>query len=228
MIAHIQYTLSYRELQLVKLGPHFFAASPLLSYIRAMFRNLTLDEIKALLTASNESPRKSLSIEGYSRAAVLVPLIVAGKSLDLLFTKRTESVETHKGQISFPGGMVDAADRDVFHTALREAREEIGLTESCIEIAGMLDDMATPTGFVITPVVGVIQELPELAPNNDEVAEVFRVGLDFFSQPSNGRIELREFHGSKHEVWYYNWQNKVIWGATAMMIRSLLKKLKIA
>ncbi|MDL1893309.1 CoA pyrophosphatase [Sphingobacteriales bacterium CHB3] len=189
---------------------------------------LTLDEIKTLLTATNDTPRKSFSIEGYSRAAVLVPLILTGNSFDLLFTKRTESVETHKGQISFPGGMVDAADRDVFHTALREAHEEIGLTDSCIEIVGILDDMATPTGFVITPIVGVIQELPELAPNNEEVAEVFRVGLDFFSQPSSGRTELREFHGRKHEVWYYDWQDKVIWGATAMMIRSLLKKLKLA
>lgn len=189
--------------------------------------HLTLDDIKALFDVSNDTTRKSLSIEGYSRAAVLVPLIPTGNSFELLFTKRTESVETHKGQISFPGGMVDAADRDIFHTALREAYEEIGLTDSCIEIVGMLDDMATPTGFIITPVVGVIQELPELAPNNDEVAEVFRVGLDFFSQPSNGRTELREFHGRKHEVWYFDWNSRIIWGATAMMIRSLLKKLEL-
>lgn len=203
-----------------------FAGSFFLSYIRAM-QFLTHDDIRARFETGGGTERRVLSLEGYARAAVLVPLIPANNSFDLLFTKRTDSVETHKGQISFPGGMTDASDADSIQTALREAQEEIGLPHSCIDIVGLLDDMATPTGFVITPVVGIVSELPTLIPNNDEVAEVFRVGLDFFAERANGRTELREFRGRHHEVWYYNWHERVIWGATAMMIRSLLQKLEL-
>jgi len=188
---------------------------------------LTYEHLKAKFEVSNSTARRTLSIQGYAHAAVLVPLIASANTLELLFTKRTETVETHKGQISFPGGMVDESDNDIVHTALREADEEVGLPHSCIEILGLLDDMATPSGFVITPVVGVIHELPILKLNMDEVAEVFRVELDFFAHPSNGRTELREFRGTKHEVWFYDRGNHVIWGATAMIIRSLLKKLQI-
>jgi hypothetical protein len=85
--------------------------------------------------------------------------------------------------------------------------------------------MATPTGFVITPVVGAIKSLPTLQPNYDEVAEVFHAPLDFFADDRNGRSELREFRGKKHELWFYQFGKHQIWGATAMMIRSLLKKI---
>jgi 8-oxo-dGTP pyrophosphatase MutT (NUDIX family) len=188
---------------------------------------LTYEHLKAKFEASNSTARRTLSIQEYAHAAVLVPLISSNNKLELLFTKRTDSVETHKGQISFPGGMVDDADEDIIHTALREADEEVGLPHSCIEVLGLLDDMATPSGFVITPVVGVVHELPILNLNIEEVAEVFRVELDFFAHPSNGRTELREFRGMKHEVWFYDWGDRVIWGATAMIIHSLLKKLQI-
>ena len=107
----------------------------------------------------------------------------------------------------------------------REAHEEVGLPHSCIEVVGVLDDIATPTGFIITPVVGIIDSLPELSPNKEEVAEVFRVGLDFFAESSNGRRELKELRGRNHEIWFYDCGEHLIWGATALMIRSLLKGL---
>lgn len=187
-------------------------------------QTITYERLKTQFSVPSATTRRTISIQGYAHAGVLVPLIFENNALDLLFTKRTETVETHKGQVSFPGGMVDASDGDIVHTALREAHEEIGLPQSCIEILGLLDDMATPTGFVITPVVGIISELPTLHLNSHEVAEVFRVKLDFFSQPSNGRTELREFRGKQREVWFYDCGEHVIWGATAMMIRSLLER----
>jgi 8-oxo-dGTP pyrophosphatase MutT (NUDIX family) len=187
----------------------------------------TYQHIKSCFSSTDVPPRRVQSIPGYAQAGVLVPLVFRNDACELLFTKRTESVETHKGQISFPGGMVDAADPDIEHTALREANEEIGLPSSHIEIVGLLDDMATPSGFVITPVVGVIADLPHLKLNTDEVAEVFSVALDFFSRPSSGRTERREFRGRTHEVWFYDWNDRIIWGATAMMIRSLLKRLRL-
>ncbi len=188
---------------------------------------LTYETIKSEFARGGCNERTALSIPGYSRAAVLVPLIKIDDSIDLLFTKRTEMVETHKGQISFPGGMVDSGDRDIVHTALREAEEEIGLTHDRIEVVGLLDDMATPTGFVITPVVGIVANLPQLRPNSNEVAEVFRVKLDFFSDSANGRTEYRELQGKTHKVWFYSCGEHLVWGATAMMIRSLLKRIQV-
>jgi 8-oxo-dGTP pyrophosphatase MutT (NUDIX family) len=113
-------------------------------------------------------------------------------------------------------------DRDIIQTALREAWEEIGIPESSVEVLGLGDDLPTPTGFIITPIVGLISNLPRLTINTDEVAQVFQVPLTFFTAPGNGKRELRDFRGEKREVWYYEYEGHVIWGATAMIVRSLL------
>lgn len=157
---------------------------------------------------------------------MLVPLIVTEDGFDLLFTKRTDIVETHKGQVSFPGGMVDEADAGIVETALREALEEIGLNPEQVTVACLLDDLATPTGFVITPVVGIIRSLPPLRPNEAEVAEVFRVSLEFFADPAHERTEQRNISGKSHTMHFYDHDPHVIWGATAMIIRRLLKRLQ--
>ncbi|MBI5474697.1 MAG: CoA pyrophosphatase [Ignavibacteriae bacterium] len=169
-------------------------------------------------------PRLTLHTEGYTRASVLVPIFV-DRGIELLFTKRTETVEKHKGQISFPGGVADDADAEAVATAVREAEEEIGLHQSCIEIIGMLDDMIVPTGFLITPVVGVICSPPPLVVNSGEVAEVFRAPLEFFANEKNGRREAMMFRGKAREVWFYEFQGHTIWGATALIIRSLFARI---
>ncbi len=183
----------------------------------------SIDRILAL--SKSKSARRAISVTpaGYVRAAVLVPVIDASEGPVLLFTKRTGLVETHKGQISFPGGVVDAADMSVEQTALREAFEEIGLRRSSVSVLGLLDDLMTPTGFVVTPVVGIIHHMPLLSANRNEVEEVFHVPLAFFLNEKNGRSEVREVKGKKHEVWFYETQGHTIWGATANIVRSLLK-----
>ena len=192
-------------------------------------KDLSVREIhQLLLSRLGTGRRKEIKIDGFHRAAVLVPIVRSTDTYELLFTKRTEVVETHKGQISFPGGMVDDHDPDVVHAALREAYEEVGIPVTAVETVGLLDDLSTPTGFVITPVVGIIENLPQLRVNDIEVEEAFRMPLLFFADPGNGRMELREFQGRKREVWYYESGKHMIWGATAMIIRSLLKKLDLA
>lgn len=171
--------------------------------------------------------RNVLAVEGFRRAGVLVPLILGAGGADLLFTRRTDHVETHKGQISFPGGTVDEGDADIVHTALREAEEELGIGANLIDIRGILDDHAVPSGFIITPVVGILDALPLLTPNPQEVAEAFTVPFGFFCNPTNGRSELREYRGGRREVWFYEHGEHIIWGATAMIVRSLLLTLGV-
>lgn len=169
--------------------------------------------------------RTSVAIEGLRPAAVLVPVIPRDRGFEFLLTKRTEDVETHKGQISFPGGMADEGDRSPAATALRETEEELGIPPSLIEVIGVLDDLPTPTGFVITPVVGLLKTLPPLAPNPAEVAEAFTVPWEVFLDPANARMEIREFRGGRREIWFYDTGGHVVWGATAMIIHAVLARL---
>jgi 8-oxo-dGTP pyrophosphatase MutT (NUDIX family) len=184
------------------------------------------DLLRTLRLALQDPPRSVCSIEGFQRAAVLVPIIHSAGSHELLLTRRTHDVETHKGQISFPGGVVDRGDRDSVHTALRETREELGIDEEMVTTVGLLDDLATPTGFIITPVVGFFSSMPPLRRNPREVAEVFFVPLSFFEDSAHVRHEQREFLGRMHDVWYYDTEKHIVWGATAAIIRSLLKRMQ--
>jgi 8-oxo-dGTP pyrophosphatase MutT (NUDIX family) len=185
------------------------------------------DILERLSSAFSSGGRRTVEIAGFHRAAVLVPIILAKGPPEVLLTQRTEDVETHKGQVSFPGGMVDEGDADIVHTALRETEEEVGIPRGDIQTLGMLDDLPTPTGFVITPVVGILTTLPQLTPNPREVAEVFRLPFAFFADPANGRHEMKYFRGAMQEVWYYECGGRIVWGATAMIIRSLLRRIRL-
>jgi len=183
-------------------------------------------EIRArLASAFAGGSRNELSAPGFHKSAVLVPLVLLEETSELLLTKRTDAVETHKGQVAFPGGMVDNEDRDILHTALRETQEELGIPAGRIETVGILDDLSTPSGFIITPVVGVLDELPILHLNPREVDVAFLVPLRFFADAGTGRSEMREVLGEKRELWFYEYGTHMIWGATAMIIRALLKRI---
>ncbi len=177
---------------------------------------------KAIRTGLPVGRRSRSRPEGYRQAGVLVPIVRTEAGYELLFTRRTEEVETHKGQVSFPGGVIDPSDKDIVDTALREAEEEIGVERSQVNIIGVLDDLITPTGFLITPVVGYMASLPVLNPNPLEVAEAFHIPLEFFLDPANSRMEKREVDGKVREVWFFDSGKHTIWGATAVITRSLL------
>jgi 8-oxo-dGTP pyrophosphatase MutT (NUDIX family) len=155
-------------------------------------------------------------------AAVLVPVLLHGREPLLLFTRRTDRVETHKGQISFPGGTVDAGDADVVTTALREMHEELGIEPSRVEPLGLLDDLATPTGFRITPVVGILRVLPVYLPNTEEVEEVFEAPVSALLDPNICSSEVLVLGGITRQVWTYTYGPHRIWGATALILRNLL------
>jgi 8-oxo-dGTP pyrophosphatase MutT (NUDIX family) len=183
-----------------------------------------VDDLRVSLSGKG---RRTVALEGFRPAAVLVPVIMAPAGLEFLLTKRTEDVETHKGQISFPGGMRDRDDASSEATALRETEEELGIPPSGIDVLGLLVDIATPTGFVITPVVGLLTALPPMAPNPAEVAETFTVPWEVFLDPANGRTEVREFMGERRTIWFYDTGRHIVWGATASIIHALLSRLNL-
>jgi 8-oxo-dGTP pyrophosphatase MutT (NUDIX family) len=158
-------------------------------------------------------------------AAVLVPLVVRENGLSVMLTKRTEHLNNHAGQISFPGGRVDDSDRDAQHTALRETEEEVGLHAKHINIVGELDEYIVGTGYLVNPIIGVIEPPFELTPHEGEVAEIFEAPLEFLIEPENMKRHAREFDGIKRHYFAITWEEYFIWGATAGMLRNLSQRL---
>lgn len=146
----------------------------------------------------------------------------------LLMTKRSDEVEYHKGQISFPGGAADPGDKNIVATALRETDEEIGLQAGQIEILGQYDDHVTPTGFIITPVVGYIKKLPRLSPKEEEVVEILEVPVSLFLDSVKERMVQMVRYGTMVDVYFYDFGNHEIWGATARISRDFLRETKAA
>lgn len=157
------------------------------------------------------------------RAAVLVPLYDTEEGPFVLFTKRTDTVEHHKGQISFPGGASDPTDPDPLTTALRETEEELGIAPHDVHVLGALDDVPTVvSGFVITPFVGMIPHPYPLRVSPVEIAEVLFVPLSVFRDPLQMRVEERDREGEQIKVYFYYHGPHEIWGATARIMKGLI------
>lgn len=162
-------------------------------------------------------------------AAVLVPLHLREGKWNLLFTRRTDDVDEHKGQVAFPGGKIDDDDPSPEHAALREAEEEIGLKRSHVKLIGRLDELITVTQWRITPVVGVFPYPYDFVINPRECTAAFSVPLKWLADPANVETQFRQppVGGPLVPVYYYReYDGHVIWGATARMTRMLLDLLK--
>jgi len=164
-------------------------------------------------------------------AAVLVPLLPRPEGLHVLFTERSKELRSHAGQISFPGGRVDVEDAGTVAAALREAHEEVGLDREHVEILGALDDCPTfVTGYVITPIVGLVDPLAftsagryPWSPSPAEIAALHELPLADFRDPANLRIEMREREGVMFELFWYTVRGQVVWGATARILHQLIE-----
>jgi len=157
-------------------------------------------------------------------AAVLLP-IVARSEPTILFTRRSEHLRRHAGQVSFPGGRAQDGDASLVDTALRELAEETGIAAEFVSVEGFLDVYETVTGYAILPVVGLLSEGFVLAPDADEVAHVFEVKLAFFLDPANRREHALEWKGEMRRFYAFETETHYIWGATASMLVNLAQRL---
>jgi len=163
--------------------------------------------------------------QGYTLAAVLVPLVIRPQGPTVLLTERSQHLPTHPGQISFPGGHVDDGDNSFTATALRETEEETGLKPNYIDIVGSLDECRTGTGYRIIPIVGVVRAGFALVPDSYEVADIFEVPLSHLIDPDNHQRRARKFNGVLRHYYAIEYETRNIWGATAAMLVNLSNRL---
>lgn len=165
---------------------------------------------------------------GLKRAAVLMPLANRERDLVLLFTRRSNSVNSHRGQVSFPGGQLETGDRDLRDTALRENCEEIGIKPDAVDVLGTLKPLKSSTGFHIYPYVGYIQDLNGLRINEFEVDKVFCIPFDWLMEEDN--LYQEDYippDGSLHKVWVFKpYDGERVWGITAQITRQLIDLLR--
>jgi len=159
-------------------------------------------------------------------AAVLLPIILRDEGPTLLFTQRAAHLNDHAGQISFPGGRMEADDASAVDTALRETEEEIGLSRRHIDVLGTLPEYHTGTGFRVIPVVGIVQPPFEMRADPLEVAEIFEVPLSFLMDGMHHQRRTAEFVTGPRTFYVMPYERFFIWGATAGMLRNLFHFLR--
>ena len=156
-------------------------------------------------------------------AGVLIPVRQHETGLSVLLTQRSADLKHHAGQVSFPGGRMEESDPDIEATALRETREEVGISEDEVAIIGYLETMPTVTGYAVTPVVGLVDGGVDLTIDRTEVEFAFEVPLPFLLDPANHRLVDREWQGLSFSMVEFHFDGKRIWGATAQMLMRFIK-----
>lgn len=159
----------------------------------------------------------------YKHAGVLIPLLEEDGQCKVLFTKRTDSVQHHKGQISFPGGAADEEDESIVDTVLRESYEEVGLHRKDVAILGRIDDAVTyASQFVVHPFVGLVPYPYDFSISVEEVDRLIKVPLSVFANGSAPEIRDMESEGVIYQTETYEYENDLIWGATARMMENFM------
>ena len=159
-------------------------------------------------------------------AAVLVPFVRRDDDLSVLFTLRAGHLRNHAGQVSFPGGGIDATDADAIAAALRETEEETGIVPGDIEPFGFLDAFDTVSGYRVMPVAAFVRGTYSLHMDAGEVDEVFEVPFDFLLQEANLHREQILWQGRARTIHAFEWDGRRIWGATAAMLKNLIDRLE--
>lgn len=190
---------------------------------------LSVNKIRKSLN-NNHKQSSGIDLIGYDRAGVLIPFFYLDDDWKVLFTRRTETLQNHKGQVAFPGGAYEPGDTDLIQTALRESCEEIGLCSDETEVLGCLEDQITVSNFRITPVVAYVDQPIQLVISKDEVSRVFCIPLAWLANPDHRRNEVMIFpDGNEHEVIFYQlYDGELLWGVTASIVVQLLEVLNLS
>ncbi|MFC1965562.1 NUDIX hydrolase [Chloroflexota bacterium] len=178
---------------------------------------------QVLKQALSQRPKSRIVDAGRVPSAVLIPIYRKQGEYYILFTKRTNIVKDHKGQISFPGGAYENHDDTLFDTALRETTEEIGLPAEKVKLLGELDDFPTSTSnYIISPFVGAIQWPYPLKIDPIEVDEIIEIPISALLDKDCVSLETEIIDGQEATAYFYNYQGNVVWGATARILTQLL------
>lgn len=190
--------------------------------------SLTEEEIQARIEAYCREHQDPMPLTASRKASVLIPLYWEGGEWHILFTRRSEKLNDHKGQVSFPGGAIDRDDGNAYRAALREAYEEIGLVSTDVKILGRLKDYWTISDFIVSPIVARIQWPFKMVINHEEVGRVFSIPLPFFADKQN--IDIKSFtlpNGRDTRLFSFApYDGEVVWGITARIVIRLLKVLE--
>jgi 8-oxo-dGTP pyrophosphatase MutT (NUDIX family) len=179
-------------------------------------------ELRERIRAALARHRRLSLPPGPVPAAVLVPIFPKNGEPYLLFTKRTEQLSHHRGEISFPGGVSQPNDADRTATALRETWEEVGIAPGDVDVLGTLDDVSSIHNYLVTPVVGFFPGSYPLRLNRDEIDRIIQVPLAHLLRPEIFRVEDWRWQGRQHPVYFYTYQGDEIWGMTATILKCLL------
>lgn len=156
-------------------------------------------------------------------AAVLVPFFERDNEPYLMFTKRSETVQHHRNEISFPGGSYDPSDPDLQFTALRELQEEVSIPPENVELLGCLEEIHTYSSmFIVVPFIGILKGTPWFVANRNEVEEILTIPLRHFYNPSIFHEEEFTLENRTVPVYYYRWESHTIWGLTGRILKNLL------
>ena len=185
-----------------------------------------MDLITRIKTSLAAHTRLELSA-GPVPAAVLVPLFLKNSAYHILFTKRTQNLTHHRGQVSFPGGVQQPEDRDSLQTALRETWEEVGISPAEVEILGVLDDFLSIQNFLVTPFVGMVAGGYRLRVNPAEIERIIEIPLNFLLRPDIFRIEELNWQGRTYPLYSIDFEGDKIWGLTAAILKQFLEVIAI-
>lgn len=183
-----------------------------------MFDDAALERLKEILA---RRPAIEIDAPQHRRACVLIPLIRNAGGWSILFTRRSENLAAHSGQIAFPGGGVEGSER-LEEAALREAEEEVGIPRQHVELIGRLDDVITHSGFLVAPFVGVIHEPIEYVMQESEVVEIFEVPVEALLDIRNPEVRYVPFRNKRYPAYFYHHESHEIWGLTGRMLKAFL------
>jgi 8-oxo-dGTP pyrophosphatase MutT (NUDIX family) len=197
------------------MSPSAGKADDLMARIKEILTQREIKRVSAELSLMAQRP-------SLVRAGVLLPLFCKDGSYHILFTRRTDKVKRHKGEISFPGGIYDTSDGDLSATALREAHEEVGIKPQDVQLLGELDEVMTMTDFIVSPFVGLIPFPYPFVPSTEEIEEIIILPLSGFLEEGVLSEEDWTYGDKTAKVYTYHCGKYAIWGATAKILRQFL------